>query len=55
MKAAEALSAAELSEAQTEHYDLDDKVRRNLGKLSIVQKREIATTIEEMANSGESR
>lgn len=49
MKAAEALSASDLSEARNEHYNLDDKLRRMIGHLTLAQKREIVANVEAMA------
>lgn len=50
MKAAEALSASEISDAQSEHYALDDKLRRHIGKLSLSQKREIVDKVGSMVD-----
>lgn len=48
MKSAEALSAADISEAQNEHYNLDDKLRRTLGQLTLAQKRDIVDKVMQM-------
>lgn len=57
MKAAEALSASELSDAQSEHYALDDKLRRHIGKLTLAQKRDVVnkvgTMVDKINNTGE--
>lgn len=49
MKAAEALSASDISDAQNEHYNLDDKLRRTMGMLTLAQKREVVDKVMQMA------
>ena len=51
MKAAEALSAGDIADAQNEHYNLDDTIRRTLGKLTLAQKREVVDKIQKIAET----
>ncbi len=39
---AESMTADELSNAQAEHYNLDDSMRRMMGKMTVEQKAKVA-------------
>lgn len=42
----EAMSMEEISEAQSDHYTMDDYFRRNMGKLTIEEKRKVLNLME---------
>lgn len=44
----EAMTADDISSAQSEHYQLDDSIRRMVGRLTADQKRKIIDQIQKM-------
>jgi hypothetical protein len=44
----EAMTAEEISEAQTDHYNIDDYFRRTMYKLTLEQKRKVADFVNEL-------
>lgn len=49
----EAMTADQISAAQSDHYNMDDYFRRKLGKLTLEQKRKVAEFIDKMVGEGE--
>ena len=44
----EAMTADEISSAQNDHYAMDDYFRRELGKLTLDQKRKVAEYVQSL-------
>lgn len=49
----EAMTADQISSAQTDHYNMDDYFRRSMGKLSLEQKRKVAEYVNTLIGKGE--
>lgn len=49
----EAMTADQISAAQSEHYMLDDNIRRNTGKLTAEQKKKVFDFIQKLIGKGE--
>ncbi len=49
----EAMTADQISSAQTDHYNMDDYFRRTMGKLTLDQKRKVAEFVHTLVGKGE--
>lgn len=49
----EAMTADQISAAQSEHYMLDDNIRRNTGKLTAEQKKKVFDFIQKLIGNKE--
>lgn len=49
----EAMTADQISSAQSDHYSMDDYFRRTMGKLTLEQKRRVAEYVNTLIGKGE--